>query len=219
LLHRAFHAHDVRDRGEAAGRNHRYGDRVGQFDGRFPVDAGQNTIAVDVSVDDGSNTGALEPIGQFDDAELGGLGPALDGNLAALGIDADSDTAREQPAGLAHQIGIAYGNGAQNDARQTLFEPGLDMGQRANATTELNRVPGCLEDGLNRSAIDRLAFEGAIEINHVQPFKPLIFEGQGLGGGILIVDRRRGHFAQLEPDALAVFQIDCGKQDHVRASI
>ena len=108
------------------------------------------------------------------------------------------------------------GNSLQGEA---LVEPGLDMGQRADAAAELDRVLRRLEDRLDRSAVDRLAFEGAVEVNHVQPFETLLLEGAGLGCRILIVDRCRVHFAQLEPHALAVFEINRGKQDHVRASI
>ena len=93
------------------------------------------------------------------------------------------------------------------------------MGQRADAAAKLDGVFRCLKDGFHCGAINRLAFECAVEINHMQPFETLLLKRAGLSCGIFIVDGCRVHFAQFEPHALAVLEVYCGKQDHVRASI
>ena len=52
----------------------------------------------------------------------------------------------------------------------------------------------------------------------MQPLEALILEGFRLGGRVGIVDGGLVHVAELEANALAVFQVDGGKEDHVRAS-
>lgn len=89
------------------------------------------------------------------------------------------------------------------------------MIERANAAAELHRIVSCLEDRFDGIAIGRMSREGAVEIDHMQPFETLIFEGSRLGGRIGVVDRRLLHVAELQADALAAFQVDRGKKDHV----
>lgn len=94
------------------------------------------------------------------------------------------------------------------------------MGERADAAAKLHRVLRRLQNGFNSCAIDALACEGAVEIDHMQPFKALILKGFCLRGGIFVVDGRLIHVAELEAHALTVFQIDGGKKDHdFKASI
>ena len=106
------------------------------------------------------------------------------------------------PAGFLHQLRIAHRDRAEDDARQALVEPVLDIGQRADAAAELHRVPRRLQDRLDRRAIDRTAGEGAVEIDHMQPFETLVLEGLGLRGRVGVVDRRLVHVAELEANAL-----------------
>src|SRR5690606_20763596 len=72
-----------------------------------------------------------------------------------------------------------------------------------------------LEDGVDGGAIDALAGKGAIQVDHVQPLEPLVLEGLRLGGGVRIVDGGLFHVAELEAHALAVLEVDGGKEDHV----
>ncbi len=125
----------------------------------MPVDAGEDAIAINVGVDDRRHAGALETPGQLDDAEFGSLGPAFDRHLA------------------------------ENDPGETLFQPGFNMRQRTDTAAKLHRVFGRLEDCLDCGAIDRLTFEGAVEIDHMQPFKTLVLKRLGLGRGVLVVNR------------------------------
>ena len=48
----------------------------------------------------------------------------------------------------------------------------------------------------------------------MQPLEALILEGFRLGAGVGIVDGRLLHVAELEAHALAVLQVDGGKEDH-----
>lgn len=48
----------------------------------------------------------------------------------------------------------------------------------------------------------------------MQPPEPLRLEGRGLGGGIVVEDRRLAHVALLETDAAAFLEVDGGKEDH-----
>ena len=130
---------DVVEAGKAAGGDHGDGDGVGQRQGGRQIEALQHAVAIDVGVDDGGDAGVLEAPGEIDGGELAGLGPALDRDLAATGIDADRDAARKAAAGLAHQSGVAHGDRAEDDAADALAEPHLDGGEVADAAAELHR--------------------------------------------------------------------------------
>src|SRR5690606_18218446 len=103
-------AADVVHRGEAAGGDDGDRDGLGKFKRRGPVDAGEDAVAVYIRVDDRGDAGALELLRKLDHAEFGGFRPALDGDLAALGVDADGDLAGEFLAGLDDQRRIAHGD-------------------------------------------------------------------------------------------------------------
>ena len=74
------------------------------------------------------------------------------------------------------------------------------------------------EDRLDRRRVDRLAGEGAVEIDDVQVAEALGLERAGLRGRIVVEDGGLSHLAALQAHALAVLQVDGGKQDH-RASL
>ena len=50
----------------------------------------------------------------------------------------------------------------------------------------------------------------------MQPFETLGFKGFCLGAGIVVEDGRLVHVAKLQAHALAILQIDGGKEDHSR---
>ena len=62
--------------------------------------------------------------------------------------------------------------------------------------------------------VHRLASKGAVEIDHVQIFEPLPGKAPRLRSGIKVKHGRARHVALFEPHALAVLQVDGGKQDH-----
>jgi hypothetical protein len=98
------------------------------------------------------------------------------------------------------------------------LQPGFKRRQVAYAATELYRDPNGRQDRSNRSRIDRPACEGAVEVDQVQVTKALALEGLGLGRGIIVEHGGRRHVAELQAHALAVFEVDGGKQDHVEVS-
>jgi hypothetical protein len=90
------------------------------------------------------------------------------------------------------------------------------MGKRTDAATELDRVLRRLEDRFDGSAVDALAGEGAVEVDHVQPLETLVLEGLSLGAGIIVVDGGLVHVAELETNALAILEVDGGEKDHAQ---
>ena len=146
--------------------------------------------------------------------QRGGLRPAFDRDLAVAGIEADRDAVRKPARRLFHQRRIAHRRGADDHAVDPLAEPGLDGGEVANAAAELHRNGGDLQDALDRRRIDRLAGEGAVEIDHVQIFEALLLEGQRLRGRIAVEHGRARHVALLQAHAQAFLEIDGREQDH-----
>ena len=63
-------------------------------------------------------------------------------------------------------------------------------------------------------AIDRMALDRAVEIDQVQPFAAGIGERLGLGGRAVVEHRGACHVAAQQAHALAVLEVDGGKQDH-----
>lgn len=71
-----------------------------------------------------------------------------------------------------------------------------------------------MQDRLDRGRVHRLAGEGAVEIDDMQPLEALSLEIGGLGRRIVVEDRGLRHVALLQPDAAAFLQVDRGKEDH-----
>ena len=74
--------------------------------------------------------------------------------------------------------------------------------------------PTAGEVRLDGERIHRLAGKGAVEIDDMQIFEPLLSEGTRLRRGIEVEHGRARHVALFEAHALAVFQVDGGKEDH-----
>ena len=117
-------------------------------------------------------------------------------------------------AALFTELRIAHRGRADDDARDALVEPGLDGLEIANAAAELHRHGDGLQHRLDRLRIHRLAGEGAVEIDDMQIFEPLLGEGARLRRGIDVEHGRARHVALLEAHALAVLEVDGGKEDH-----
>ena len=71
-----------------------------------------------------------------------------------------------------------------------------------------------VENALDRGGIDRLAGEGAVEIDDMQIFEALRLEGARLRRRIAVEHGRARHVALLQPHAGAVLEVDGRKQDH-----
>ena len=150
----------------------------------------------------------------FKRGDLRRLGPAFDRDLAVTRVETDRDTAGKFPGSAFHQLRIAHRRGADDDAGNALGEPGFDRVQVADTAAELYRHGDRLEHRLDGQRIDRLAGKGAVEIDHMQIFEALRGEAPRLRRGIEVEHRGARHVALFQTHALAVLQIDGGKENH-----
>ena len=206
-------AHIV-ERGKPAARDDRNGDRAGERSGRLEIEPGKHAVACDVGIDDGRHAGVLEAARKVERGHLARLRPAFDRNLAVARIDADGDAAGKVARGFLDQRRVAHRSGAEDHAVDALVEPGNDGVEVADAAAELHRNMDRGKDRLDSGGIHRTPFEGAVEIDHMQPLEALLLEASRLRRGVLIEHGRLVHLALAQPDALSVFQVDGGKQDH-----
>src|SRR6266481_4409844 len=92
------------------------------------------------------------------------------------------------------------------------------MPSRASMPTAI--WPGhCLQDLDDGGAVDRMALDGAVEVDQVQPFAAGIGEGLGLGGRTVVEHRGARHVAAQQAHALAVLEVDRGEQNHRGADL
>src|SRR5690606_21729863 len=134
-------------------------------------------------VDDGGDAGILEFLRELDVAELRHLRPALDGDAAVLGIDANGDAPGPASCGAADEIGVPRGHRAEDDAAHALVEPCLDARLVADAAAELHRQAHRAKNTLDRFGVAGSAREGAVEVDDMQPAKALRGEFLRLRGG------------------------------------
>ena len=143
-----------------------------------------------------------------------GLRPTFDRDLAIAGVETNRDAAGEFFRGTFHKFGIAHRCSPDDHPRNALCQPGLDRFQIANTAAELHRHRDRLEHGFHRQRVHRPAGKGAVEVDHVEIFEPLRGERLRLRGRIEVEHGRALHVALLEAHALAVLQVDGGKEDH-----
>src|SRR5690606_15893257 len=133
------------------------------------VAALHHAVLGDVGVDDRGDAIGLEAPGQINDLQFADLGPAVGGDEAIPGIQADDDLAGEGAAGLADKLRLLDRLGANDYVADAGAHIMLDGFQGADAAADLDRQVGvALGNGGDRVAVDRLAFEGAVEVNQVQ---------------------------------------------------
>ena len=83
-----------------------------------------------------------------------------------------------------------------------------------NAAAQLHGQIDRFEDRPDRVIVDRLAGEGAVEIDDVKPGEAGGCEGPRLRRGIVGEDRGPRHVALHEPDASAPLEVDRREEDH-----
>ncbi len=200
---------------DATGGDHRNAAGVGQGHGGFDVAALHHAVLGDVGVDDRRDAIGLETARQIHGLHAADLGPAVGGDETVLGIQADDDLARKRAAGLADEFRLLDRLGADDHVADAGAHVVLDGFQRANAAADLDRqirvAPGDRGDHL---AIDRLALEGAVQIDQVQAAAAGL---DPLGGhGHRVVGEYRGvvHQALTQTHAGAVLEIDRGNNQH-----
>ena len=201
---------------QAAGGEHRNGQRLRQLDGGLEVDAGQHAVAADVGVDHGLDAVVLELLGQVDHLVAGELAPAVGGHLAVLGVEPDDHVAAECAAGVFQEARALDRGGADDHVAQAVVEIALDGVEVAQAAAELHRdlVADLAHDRLDRRLVDRLAGEGAVQVDQVQPARAGV-EPAARHRGRVVAERGDGlHVALFEAHALAVFEVDRRDQQH-----
>ncbi len=118
-------------------------------------------------------------------------GPALGRDAALAGVDTDGDMSGEGLGGLAHEVGVFDGDGAEDDAGKALFQPHGDGGHVTDAAAKLGGDLDCFQDGFDGGGVDRLAGESAVQVDEVEPLTSGSLELQGLGGGVVAEDGGR----------------------------
>ena len=183
--------------------------RRGQRDGLLQVQPAQHAVAADIGVDDRRHAGVLEAQRQ----------------VAARRSSRSRPSLRSRPSRRGHRCRRRCGRGSARQASRTsagFFAAALPrITRRTPAASQasmpaMSRMPppSCTgivdggEDGGDRRGVHRLAGEGAVQIDHVQPGEAGILPGARLGGGIVGIDRRLIHLAAAQPHALAVLQVD-----------
>jgi len=74
------------------------------------------------------------------------------------------------------------------------------------------------DDGLDRCLVARHPGKGAVEIDDMQQFPPLLLPDAGLSGRGVVVDGILLHQPLLQTDAAAFLQIDGGYDEHANLS-
>ena len=207
------HPNIVQPLGPAAG-NHRQVHAAGEFHGRVDIHALQHPVAANIGEQQAGNACIFEPAGKIDHRHIGHIRPALRGDHAILRIDCDHDPAGEFARHILHEIGVFQRGGAHHHPRYAQIEPPLHRLARADAAAELDMAGESLEDRLHRAAVLRLPGETAVQIDHVQMFRPRRREQQRLRGGIVAVHRGARHIAFGQAHDLAGFEINGGEYDH-----
>ncbi len=207
------HPHVI-ERGQATGGNDRNRDFIGKRDGGLEIEAAEHAVARHVGVNNSSDASVLEALGDVERGKLGRLRPAFDRNLAVAHIESHGNVTRIGARGLLHQRRIAHRRGADDDARDALFEPGFDRRAVADAAAKLHGDFHRGEDALDGTRVHRLAGKGAVEIDDMEIFETLPFECFGLRGGIAVEQGGARHVALLQAHRLAVLEIDRWEQNH-----
>ena len=115
--------------------------------------------------------------------------------------------ARRRP----HKAGIAQRRRADHHTGDAQCDPAVDRGHGADAAPHLHIGGRGRQDCLHRRRVAGFAREGAVQIDHMQPFRAGFGKGAGLRGRILRIDGGARHVAFGEADDFATLQVDRGK--------
>ena len=115
---------------------------------------------------------------------------------------------------IADQFGLFNGHGAENHPVQAAGQQRFGPFGAAHATPELHGNRQGRRDLPNHGVIDGLPGPGTIEIDQMQPLRPLLLPGQGLGNRVIAETGDLLVITLMKPDALSVKQIDGGDDLH-----
>ncbi len=101
---------------DPAGGDHRDVHGLGQGLGGRDIHSPFDPVPGDVGIDKGRGLKPRQGLGHVQGGHLAGLGPALHGQEAVFGIQAENDAAGIIGAGPGRQVGVLEGHGAQDEA-------------------------------------------------------------------------------------------------------
>src|SRR5690606_7967049 len=155
---------------------------------------------------------------QIQHVVAGQFRPAVGGDLAVARIQADDDVAGERRAGVAEEAGVLDRRRADDDVGDTVVQIVFDRVQIADAAADLHRdgVVHGVHDGLDGSAVARLAGDGAVQVHQVQAACALVNPLGGHGGGVFGKHGGLAQVALAQAHAMPVFEVDGGNEQHDR---
>ena len=103
-----------------------------QRHGGGDVDAAEHAVAAYVGVDDGLDAVVFKLLAQVDHVVAGELAPAVGGDFAFFGVQADDDMAAKGGAGVLQKAGVLDGGGANDDVAQAGIKVALNRVQVAD---------------------------------------------------------------------------------------
>jgi len=114
------------------------------------------------------------------------------------------------------KAGVLDGSGADDDVAQAAVDVFFDRVQIADAAAQLHRdvVAHGLEDGLDGREVLRLAGKCAVQVHQVQAACAFFEPGARHRRRVFAKGRGLVHIALLEANAVAVFEVNGGDQNH-----
>jgi len=150
----------------------------------------------------------------------GELGPAVHRHLAVLGVQADDDVAGESNAGVMEETGVFHRRRTDNDVADAPVQVTFDGVQVPNAAPQLygDVIPHSLDDGLDGRFVLGFTGKGTVQVHQMEAAGALF---QPVGGhGARVFGKNRGlvHHPLFQTDALAIFQVNRGNDQHGKFS-
>src|SRR3984893_9691061 len=210
---------DVLQAVDSAAGDHRDPELARQLGSGFDVDAGEHSVASDISVDQRFDAVVLEFFGQIDHVVPGHLRPAVRRHLAFTRIEPDDDVPGKCITRVVQEARILHCGSADYHERDAVVEIALDGVEIAYATAQLygDLLADNAHDLADRHLIFWLAGKRTIKIAKMQPLGSEIEPMAGHGGRILGKYGGGLHLTLLQADAVTILDIDTGNYPHVHA--
>src|SRR5690606_15026781 len=148
---------------------------LGQLDGGFDVYTSQHAVAANIGVDNGLAAVVFKFLGQIQYVVAGQLAPAVGGDFAVTGIQANNDVARKGAAGVLQETRAFDSGSANNDIAHASVQVALDGIQVADTTADLygNFTVDGSNNGFDGFAVLGLTGKSAVQVHQMQAPGPL----------------------------------------------